>query len=582
MSRRARGTEIDPITIEVIHNGLRSVSDESYIALMKSAYSTNIKERHDHSTCLMDAHGRIIVQATQTQSVHLSSMLGHVQAVLANHGVSDIREGDIFISNDPYVAGGSHLPDVNFAMPVFIGDELVAFSCNIAHHADIGGMAPGSMSSNMTEIYQEGLRIPVIRLFAGGSLVNDVLSLILLNVRLPEERRGDYFAQVASCRLAERRLQELFATHGLDRVGRVFDEIIQRTELRLRRAIASIPDGVYRFEDVMDDDGNGTFRIPIRLAITVAGERIGFDFTGTSPQVLGNINCPFTATQSAVCYTMKALLDPDAANNQGILNVMEIAAEQGSLLNPVFPAAVAYRSHTTQRVVDVVMGAMAAALPERVLGASNGSNTTAIFSGVDPRNRNPYLYLETLGGGCGGRARRDGKDGVQQHIANTANLPVEAIESEYPLRVREYSLAPDTGGAGRHRGGLALRRIIQPIGHDCIFTGAGERFAIRPWGVFGGTPGATGRFTLTSSDGTRKDLGGKPTPMPCRAGERIEIQSPGAGGYGSPAARDIRRLAIDWHSGKFSASYMMENYGLNAEAAAALPYEGIEPDYDDA
>lgn len=294
MSRRARGTEIDPITIEVIHNGLRSVSDESYIALMKSAYSTNIKERHDHSTCLMDAYGRIIVQATQTQSVHLSSMLGHVQAVLANHGVSDIREGDIFISNDPYVAGGSHLPDVNFAMPVFIGDELVAFSCNIAHHADIGGMAPGSMSSNMTEIYQEGLRIPVIRLFAGGSLVNDVLSLILLNVRLPEERRGDYFAQVASCRLAERRLQELFATHGLDRVGRVFDEIIQRTELRLRRAIASIPDGVYRFEDVMDDDGNGTFRIPIRLAITVAGERIGFDFTGTSPQVLGNINCPFT------------------------------------------------------------------------------------------------------------------------------------------------------------------------------------------------------------------------------------------------------------------------------------------------
>lgn len=579
MNQHVLQARIDPITVEVIHSGFRSIADETFVALMKSAYSTNIKERHDHSACVMDTEGRIVVQAAYSQAIHLSSMLGHVRALREKYSPEEMKEGDIFISNDPYVAGGTHLPDVNFAMPVFDDGHLIGFSCNIAHHADIGGIAAGSMSPNMVEIYQEGVRIPVVRLFDGGSLCEDLFSLLLLNIRIPRERHGDYMAQVAACRLGARRFLELSRAHGREVVSAAMNEIIERTAMRIRRSVEALPDGSYQALDYMDNDGNGTSDIPIRLEVTIAGDRIRFDFKGTSPQVLGNINCPLTATVSAVCYTLKGLVDPDAPNNHGILNVVEVVAPLGSLLNPEFPAAVAFRAHTTQRIVDVVMKAMAPILPERVLGDSNGSNTTAIFSGINPATKAPYLYLETLGGGCGGRATKDGKDGVQQHMANTANLAVEAIETEYPLRVREYALAPDTGGAGRYRGGLALRRVIEPVGHDCTFTGAGERFVHAPQGVFGGDAGSPGAFRVIAADGTRTDLGGKPAPMRCRAGEAIEITSPGAGGYGSPHERDPELLAADLLSGKFSAAYLEQHYGLTSARAAELPAQPIEMDY---
>ena len=570
---------LDPITLEVLHNSLRSIADESYIALMKSAYSTNIKERHDHSTGLMDALGNTVVQAEHTQAVHLSSMLGNVEAILEAYDASDMQDGDIFISNDPYAAKGSHLPDVNFAMPVFVDGELLAFSCNIAHHADVGGMSPGSMSSSMTEIYQEGLRLPVVRLFRGGELVKDVFDLILLNVRLPEERRGDYFAQVAACRLGTQRLKALATANGVDALKATFKQVIAHTEMRLRRAVATLPDGEYSFEDKMDDDGGDAHDIPIKLKVTISDDRMAFDFTGTAPQVRGNINCPLNATVASVCYTIKALLDPAVANNQGLINAIEVTAEPGTLVHSSFPAAVAYRSHTTQRIIDVVMGAMAQVLPEAVLAASNGSNTTAIFSGVDPRTDRPYLYLETYGGGCGARSWKDGKDGVQQHIANTANLPVEAIEKEYPLVVEEYSLAPDSGGSGKYRGGLALKRVIRPLDHTCLFTGAGERFRNPPWGLFGGRPGAIGRFMQVEDGGSETVLPTKPAPMACGPHQKIVVQSPGAGGYGDPAGRDPARLAVDWHSGKFSEAYMADGYGLDRTALDALPRDEDALDY---
>lgn len=562
---------LDPITLEVIHNGLRSIADETFIALMKSAYSTNIKERHDHSTGIMDARGRTIVQAELTQAVHLNSMNGNVATVLKEVPLEDIAEGDIFISNDPYAANGSHLPDVNFAMPVFVEGRLLAFVCNIAHHADIGGSAPGSMSSSMTEIYHEGVRLPMIRLFRRGELVEDVLKLILLNVRLPVERRGDYFAQVAACRLGARRLQEFAARYSYDVVKQAFGEIVDRTALRMRRAIAAITPGEYSFEDVMDDDGQGRTDIPLRLKVQVKGDHIVFDFTGTASQGLGNINCPMNATQSMVGYVLKALLDSEIPNNHGVMETFEVIAEPGSLVNPVFPAAVAYRAHTCQRVVDVALGALAKALPGRVLAASNGANTTAIFSGTDPRSGKPYLYLETLGGGCGGRPTKDGKDGIQQHVANTANLPLEAIETEYPLLVESYSLAPDSGGAGRNRGGLALRRVIRPVGHTATFTGAGERFRHAPWGLFGGAGGATGSFEMTGMDGVAERLSNKPPPTPVSPEQCLVVTSPGAGGYGEPGERRRGQLALDFASGKFSADYIRAHYGVDpASLASAL------------
>jgi N-methylhydantoinase B len=442
-------------------------------------------------------------------------------------------------------------------------------------------MAAGSMSSTMTTIYQEGLRIPVVRLVSGGALNNDILNLVLLNVRVPEERRGDYFAQIAACRLGEQRLREFCSEQGTERVVATFSEVINRTQTRMRKAIRKIPDGRYKFRDFMESDGQGTENIEISLDLTVNDDQIRFDFSGTSPQVSGNINCPLTATQSAVGYVLKALLDPAAPNNQGLLDVIDIIAEPGSLLNPKFPAAVAYRAHTTQRVIDVVLGALASAIPEKIIGASNGSNTTAVFSGTDPRSGQPYLYLETLGGGCGARSFKDGKDGVQQHIANTANLPIEAIESEYPLRVREYSLVPDSGGAGRYRGGLSLRRTIEPIGHCCVFNGAGERFVTAPWGIFGGKNGAIGEMRMLDPQGGAVDLGGKPAPLPCPAGNAIEISTPGAGGYGDPKARDPISIARDWRSGKFTSRYILHNYGIAEEQLTAIPTARDCADYVD-
>ena len=550
---------LDPVSLEILSNALRSVTDETYVALMKSAYSTNIKERHDHSTAIMDPRGRLVVQAEQSLPIHIASMSGLMSSLLEKYG-DDLREGDIFVANDPHVAGGTHLPDVNLAMPVFLDGRPIAFLCNIAHHADIGGMAPGSMAGGMSEIYQEGLRIPVVKLFREGKLQQDLLDLLLLNVRVPGERRGDYFAQIAACRLGARRIREVIDVHGAESVSRAFGEIIERTESRMRDAIESIPDGVYEFEDVMDGDGLDARAIPIRVCIRVAGRHAHFDFGGTAAQVPGNVNVTLNATRASVCYSLKALLDPEVPNNEGVLNVAEIAAEPGSLLNAVFPASVASRAHTCQRIVDVVLGALAPALPGRVVAAANGANTTAVFAGVDPRGGNPYVYLETLGGGMGARPDRDGKDGVQVHITNTSNLPVEAIEAEYPLRVEEYSLVEDSGGAGRFRGGTGLRRCVRPVGHECVFNGVGERFTHRPWGLFGGKDGAPGRFLLRERNGESRRLPEKTGELRVRPEQCVVVETPGAGGYGPPAEREEERVEADVESGKFSAAFTQDHY----------------------
>lgn len=558
---KRRKAAIDPITIEIISNGLRSIADETFVALMKSAYSTNIKERRDHSTAICDCKGRLITQAEASLPIHIASMTGLMQHLLEKFS-DDIKEGDVFISNDPHVAGGTHLPDVNMAVPVFHRRALIGFMCNIAHHADVGGMVPGSMAGGMSEIYQEGLRLPVIKLFRKGKLQRDLLDLILLNVRVSHERRGDYFAQIAASRLGERRLREIFVTYGAPTMLAAFDEIVKRTSKRMKAAVATIPEGTYSFSDVMDDDGMGTRNIPICVRIDVTGGRIRFDFAGTSKQVTGNINVTLNATQAAVCYTLKALLDPDVPNNQGMLDLPEIVVEPGSLLNACFPAPVAARANTCQRIIDVIIGALAEALPEQVVGAANGANTTAVFSGVDPRSNSQYVYLETLGGGFGGRAAKDGTDGVQVHITNTSNLPVESIEMEYPLRVESYSLIEDSGGPGRFRGGMGLRRAIRPIGHDCTFNGAIERSAHKPWGVFGGGSGAPGRFMHVAQDGTLTVLATKPACVLVREEQTIVVESPGAGGYGPPQERSRVAIEMDRLNGKFSETYGDQHYGL--------------------
>ena len=334
---------LTPIEVELLRNGLTSICDEMYVALMKSAYSTNIKERKDHSAAIIDAQGRVIVQG-ESLPLHLASMLGLVEVVLERVGSENLRPGDMFISNDPFVGRGSHLPDVALVAPVYYDDDLVFFVADIAHHADIGGMAPGSMAGGMTEVYQEGLRIPPIRLMEDGKIITDVFDLILLNVRVPEERRGDYLAQVAANRLGERRLHELFRRWSLEQLREGADALVHAVARRMRAGIAGLPDGEYAFSDIMDDDGMGTENIPFCVRIVVEGEEILFDFTGSSPQVRGNINISFAGLQASVLFALKVLIDPDGPTNHGMLEPVRIIAEEGSITNAAFPAATAARA----------------------------------------------------------------------------------------------------------------------------------------------------------------------------------------------------------------------------------------------
>jgi N-methylhydantoinase B len=553
------GEPLDPITLEIIWNGLKAINDEAWITIQKSAFSTNIKERHDHSTAIADARGQLIAQAEMSLPIHLASLLDLMRILVTRY--DDIAEGDLFIANDPHVAGGTHLPDINMAMPVFWEGRLVAFVSNLAHHADVGGAARGSMSGGMSEIYQEGLRIPVMRLYRRGELDTELFDLLLLNMRLPAERRGDLNAQIAACRLGVERMQQLLARYGAGVIEGAFAQILERTAQRVRASIDAIPDGHYRFEDVLDDDGLKARDVKFALAVRKSAERIVFDFTGSSLQVPGNVNLTLNAVQSSVCYALKALLDPELPNNQAAIDAVEIIAPPGTVANCVAPAAVALRANTCQRVIDVVIGALASVLPEAAIGAANGANTSMVFAGVDPRNGTPYVYLETLGGGMGGRSDRDGKDGVQVHITNTSNLPVEAIEMEYPLRVEEYALVTDSGGAGRFRGGLGLRRSVRPVGHACEFNGVGERFRHAPWGIFGAEPGARGRFLLEAADGTRSELPPKTGRMELAPDQVVVVETPGAGGYGPAAERSRADIERDRRSGKFTEAYLARHYG---------------------
>ncbi len=480
-------TGLDPITLEIVWNGLLSVTDECFITLMRSAYSTNIKERHDHSIAIADAKGRLIVQSQGSLPVHISSMTGLISTLLQKYG-TDIHEGDLFLANDPHVAGGTHLPDLNFAMPVFIEGRFVGLVANIAHHADVGGSAAGSMSGGLNEIWKEGLRIPVVRLMSQGQLDQEMMDIILLNMRLPEERKGDINAQIAACRLGVERVKALASRHSCEVVVGAFDEIIERSRARMLSEIERIPDGRYTFEDVLDDDGLDAKDVAFRLAIEKKGQRIVFDWTGSDPQVPGNVNLTFNATQSCVFFGLKAVLDPDLPNNQGVLDAVEIIAPLGTVANCVSPAAVALRANTCQRGIDVVLGALAQAVPDKVIAAANGANTSAVFAGNDPETGRPYVYLETLGGGMGGRASKDGKDGVQAGITNTSNLPVEAIEMEYPLRVLEYGYVEDSAARANSAAGSAFAGWSRPSATTASFQASASASCISPGGSSAARP----------------------------------------------------------------------------------------------
>jgi len=580
---------VDSVTLEVIRNGCAAIAEEMNANLVRTGYSPNIKERRDCSCALFDADGEMVSQA-ENMPVHLGAMPFSVKAAVeAFEG--DLGSGDAVLLNDPF-HGGAHLPDLTLVSPVFADPKsedptLVAYAANRAHHADVGGSTAGSVAADSTEIYQEGLRIPPVKLFEDGEVADDVMEMILLNVRTPDERRGDLRAQEAANETARERVHELVDRYGVEELSEAFDEVQDYSERRMRAELEEFPDSTYSFEDVLDDDGRGNTDLRVCASVTVDGDSVHVDFDGTADQTEGPVNAVLAVTSSATYYAIRCVTDPDIPPNHGCYRPIDIDAPEGSIANPKPPAAVVGGNlETSQRVTDVVLGAFGTEAPERVTAAGQGTMNNITFGGTDPRDvsasaasggssdssdgGSPYAFYETQGGGFGGRPNGDGLDGVHVHMSNTMNTPVEVLETAYPLRVRRYAYRPDSGGAGEHRGGLGLRRDIQVRGHVARFSLLADRQQHRPYGIAGGEPGACGAAYVYDDEAYGDDAGER---LPQKSvhdldpGTVVSVRTPGAGGFGDPADRDTEAIARDLDLGKVTEAYVREYHGLDAPDA---------------
>ncbi|MCU4801184.1 hydantoinase B/oxoprolinase family protein [Halobacteria archaeon HArc-gm2] len=505
---------LDAVELEILRNQLESVAEEMGQVLIRGAYSPNITERRDCSTALFDADGRLVAQAEHVP-VHLGAMPRAVDAVLDR----DPQPGDVFVLNDPF-AGGTHLPDVTLVSPISPTEEIVAYAVSRAHHADVGGMAPGSMPAGAREIQQEGVRIPPVRLVRDGEVVEDVLDLFLANVRNPAERRPDVRAQLAANERGAERVGDLLSTHG-DRLLTAFDAVMEYSRERVEAEIRDLPDGTYQASDVLEGDGVTGDDVPIAVTVTVDGATLDVDFAGTASQVAGNVNAPLAVAESAVYYAVRCVTDPDVPPNAGCYEPISVSAPKGSLLNPEPPAAVVGGNvETSQRVTDVVFDALADAAPDRVPAAGQGTMNNLIVGGPG------FTYYETIGGGAGANPASDGLSGVQVGMTNTENTPVEALEAEYPLRVTTYALRDGSGGAGRYLGGDGLVRELR-LETDATVSLLTERRRVAPPGRAGGEDGQAGLNLVDDEAVPAK------TTLQLDAGTTVRVETPGGGGYGA-------------------------------------------------
>ncbi|MDR7426306.1 MAG: hydantoinase B/oxoprolinase family protein [Armatimonadota bacterium] len=540
-----KGVRVDPITVEVVRNALTFATEEMGVALRNSAYSPNIKERMDHSCALFDARGDLIAQAEHIP-VHLGSLPWGVRNVLAHLARERIRldDGDVIMLNDPHLAG-THLNDITLITPVFAEGKLIAYSANKAHHVDVGGRAPGSITGDASELLQEGVVIPPVKLLQRGELAHDVLALVCSNVRLPDTTMGDLRAQIAANNLGARRILELVGRYGTDVVQASWEAIIAHSERLARQDLTSLPQGVYRGEDCLEDTGTRQEPAWIRVAVTVDRGKVHVDFNGTDPQVDAPLNAVFGVTLSAVYFAIKCILDPSIPMNEGILRIVTVSAPEGTLVNPQRPAPVAGGNlETSQRIADVLFRALARAIPDRIPAASNGSMNNVMAGGYDPGRGRVWVYYETIGGGSGGRPGGDGVDGIHCNMTNTLNTPVEAMEQYYPVRFERYELRPGTGGRGKWRGGCGIERSWTLVAPSATVSVLAERTRIPPWGLAGGGPGGLGDHWVRRGDGRWERLRGKGTIV-LSAGDTLVIRTPGGGGYGDPAERDLASLQRD-------------------------------------
>jgi N-methylhydantoinase B len=505
---------LDPVTLSVLASALAGIAEEMGAVLIRGSYSSNIKERRDCSTALFDARGLMVAQA-EHMPVHLGAMPEAVAAIMER----DPEPGDVFAINDPY-SGGTHLPDITLVSPVAVEGEIVGYSVTRAHHSDVGGMRPGSMPSDSREIYQEGIVIPPVRLVRGGEYVEDVLNLLLANVRTPDIRRGDLRAQIAANNIAEERVRELMDRRGRDTVLAAFEEVISYAEKRTREAIRDLPDGEHSAEDFMEGDGVTDEDIPIRATVTVEGDSITMDLTRTADAVAGNINCPLPVTRSACYFALRVLLPKDIPANAGTYFPLKIEARESSLVNATYPSAVvAGNVETSNRIADTVLAALSGFAPERIPAQGQGTMNNVIIG--DPG----WTYYETIGGGQGAGADGPGPSGVHIGMSNTLNTPIEALELEYPMRIERYELRYNSGGAGDNRGGDGIVRsvrVLQPASLSLLT----DRRRHPPQGMEGGDPGEVGRNLLGDEELPPK------VSRELEEGDIITVQTPGGGGYG--------------------------------------------------
>lgn len=518
----------NPIEFEIFKNLFVSIAEEMGVTLRRTGFSPNIKERLDYSCAIYDARGDTIAQGDH-MPVHLGAMPLSVASAIEYGGLDS---GDAVMLNDPY-RGGTHLPDITLVTPIFLdGDTRPSFfSASRAHHSDVGGMTAGSMPL-AREIFQEGIIIPPVRLLQRGEVNRDVMSLLLSNVRTPLEREGDITAQIAANRIGERRLLEAIRKYGRETVEAYAVGVQAYTERIIRSAIRELRDGEYRFEDWLDDDGITTTRTRIAVTIRLAGDEALVDFTGSDPQVAGNVNANYAITLSAALYVFRCLVRGDVPYNAGLSRPIRVIAPEGTVVNARSPAAVAGGNvETSQRITDVLLGALASAAPGRIPAASQGTMNNVTLGGVDPRRGLPFAYYETIGGGMGARFTADGLSGVHTHMSNTRNTPVEALEHVLPVRMKTYALRRGSGGAGRFRGGDGIVREYEFLTETDV-TILSERRKGRPYGLAGGEPGQPGRNVLYRN-GTEELLPGK-VSFKALEGDVLRIETPGGGGYGSP------------------------------------------------
>ncbi|RWO60805.1 MAG: hydantoinase B/oxoprolinase family protein [Mesorhizobium sp.] len=552
----------DPIAMEVYNNRLMTIVEGMLHILVRSSFSTNVKERRDCSVGLFDATGRVLAQTVHTP-LHLGSTVGAVSHLLKEFSPEQISEGDAFMCNDPYVAGGTHLPDITVVSPVFYNGRLSFFLANIAHHSDVGGVVPGSISGTAETIFAEGIRIPIVRLRYTGKVQDDIVRLVTLNTRDPKERELDLGVQLATNDRGIVMAQELLDQIGDHRLTAAIADMIAYTRQRLLNQLVAFTSKEASYEAFLDDDGIGDEPVRIAVRISVSGGKLLFDFSGTGPQAAGAMNVPFNALQATVVYCVKMMIDPGLMPNHGIFDCIEIQTPGRSIVSPAHPAAVGARSITANKVARAVIGALAQMLPQERGIASGQDIVPGICFAGKRSNGDDYVYMETIGGGSGGTAGVDGMDGVQVHVTNTSNLPVEALEHEYNLLVDEYALVEDSCGAGRYRGGLGIARQIAATEDDVIFSVRSDGHIYPPPGLRGGQDGRCAKILFNSGSAEERELDSKTTNFVLNSGDSIRIETPGGGGYGPVGERSDKQIVDDIENSKTSLAFAKKAYGTS-------------------